>query len=191
MLENTLNELSEKKKEPTKTLGIHCLLIALLVSYCSFNLSSFEPNIASKLRQEGRFDEAVKAYERHIENRLADEDRKPEENPFFYYLLIGDTYLDKGDRESAELSYLKALENKVEKELVADRFRLVAKWLEKKDELQKAIDLLHKHRDLDELFFDSDIDRLHKLSVEAEEKILKEGKAGATAPSPPPQTQGH
>lgn len=120
---------------------------------------------AEKLRKNGKYESAIEEYKRHIAVRLAKEDKPKDENPYFYYLLIGESYLRLGELEKAEESYSTALKQEVNTTLVADGFRQIAGEYEKREDYDAAIEILRKHRELDDLLYDAQMDRLHKKSV--------------------------
>lgn len=162
------------------------ILLAIFLSgitlYCAgcLSLGKSQAIIAEELRKEGKFKEAIEHYETHIENRIADSKRSAEENPHFYYLLIGDIYLEIDQFDDARGAYDTARENIILKEtnieetplalLVLDRYRTLGSYLEKQEKLQEAIDLLKEYRDLDPAKFDHDIDRIHKKMVKKEQE---------------------
>lgn len=138
---------------------------------------------AAELRTEGRPADAVAEYLLHIDERLARSGRDESENPYFYYLLIGDTYLETGDRERAKESYERARKEGVEKDLVADRYRRLAESFENANDLDGAITILREGRELDPEMLDFEIDRLHKKAIEAEDKAS--GTSDTTTPELP------
>ena len=115
------------------------------------------------------YDLAIESYKKHIQNRLTNKHRPKEENPYFYYLLIGDLYLKKMDVPRAIGAYQKALDENVGKELTAERFRLLGKWYEEQARFDEAFAVLRRFRHLDPMLFDLEIDRIykHQLSTEA------------------------
>jgi tetratricopeptide (TPR) repeat protein len=175
----TLNPLATKACEISR-LGLKCWLYAALfpalLSGCSFyyGFGTFEfsrnhRNQAESLTKEGRYQEAIAEYKLHLEQRLADPRRPADENPYFYYLMIGDMHLKLSDPAGAQTAYETARNEGVETALVSDRFRLLAQWYEERREHEKAIAVLHQFRDLDPLMFDYEIDRIHKTMVREEE----------------------
>lgn len=124
---------------------------------------------ASRLRYEQRYDEAIEEYRKHIDSRLSDSRREPDENPYFYEILIGDVLLDKGEPSQALESYLSAKDHEVEIPLATDRIRRVASYYREKGQYREALELLHKYRELDEFIFDIDIDEVAKLLVRKED----------------------
>lgn len=123
------------------------------------------------LRQK-EYDKACHEYELHIERRLAVEDRPEWENPYFYYLLIGDVRLRQENVPAALKAYEFAEKMKVETQLVSDRYRYVAGWYEKKGDFRSAIEILERYRDRDPLLFDSMLDRLAKQLTAAEDRRI-------------------
>ncbi|MCC6220127.1 MAG: tetratricopeptide repeat protein [Deltaproteobacteria bacterium] len=134
----------------------------------SFSYPGAHRELAEKLRQEGKADEAIAHYRKHIDERLADKHRKDSENPYFYYILIGDIYLETNRPTEALAFYKQAEESQVQREFVIDRLRQVASYFENESSKEKAIELLRANRDLDPLLFDADIDRIHKEIVKSE-----------------------
>ena len=55
-----------------------------------------------------RFQEAIKEYEAHMNDRLTLTNRPDWENPYFYLLAIGDAHCKEGDPNAALKSYQKA-----------------------------------------------------------------------------------
>jgi len=161
----------------TKPSFVRALLaggLLLFLSGCNFFFFWWTPQIsnakqAGQLRAEGKHDEAVAAYRKHISARLKDSRREPDENPYFYEILIGDTFLEKGDADAALESYLSAKQHEVESPLVGDRIRRIARFYRDKGEYRRGLDLLHQYREMDDFGFDSDIDELAKLLMKAEE----------------------
>ena len=123
---------------------------------------------AEVLRRDKKYSEAIEQYRLYIEQRLAEKHVPEEQNPFFYYLLIGDSYLGLSDPASAKESYLIARDNKAEPDLVAAKLRSLALYYEDRKQYQDAIDVLQEFRELDPLLFDLDIDRNHKKMLEPE-----------------------
>lgn len=155
--------------------AVAILAATLAISGCSLvRIFTWDPpgehrRRAEQLRAEGKAEEAIQEYLLHIDERLADEGRPEEENPHFYYIFIGDIYLDAGDVSKALGAYSSAQQLGVYEEFIIDRFRQVARFYEDRGELQKAIEFLSAHRALDIDLFDADIDRLHKKIVAQEE----------------------
>lgn len=120
---------------------------------------------AESLRSEAAYDAAVQEYLQHIDERLADTGRPEEENPYFYYIFIGDIYLEQGSPARALGSYGSAMQQGVPMEFIIDRYRRIAQHYEEKGEIQRAIDFLTENKAMDELLFEAEIDRLHKKLV--------------------------
>jgi tetratricopeptide (TPR) repeat protein len=132
-----------------------------------------EADRAEALWGEGKKEEAIEAYEAHIQNRMKRKKRLPNENPYFYKLMIGDIYLELDKAEEAEKAYLVAHEKKVSPPLCADRLRKIGRYYEERKEYEKAFEILRKHRELDSLLFDLEIDRLHKSLVNSKKKQVE------------------
>ena len=114
---------------------------------------------SDELLKENKYQEAIQELELHINERL--KVKRPEwENPYSYYLDIGDIYLKQDKIDSALEYYNKALTLNVKKDLIADRMRSVALYYEEHNQLKAAIEHLQKHRDLDPDFTDMMMDRL-------------------------------
>ena len=131
---------------------------------------------AAILREEKKYHEAIVAYEKHIEERSLDQKRPADENPAFYYLLIGDIYLELQDPDKALKSYEQSLAAQISPDLVSYKLRMLAHWYEAQNQLEQAIAHLQRFRESDPVMFDFDIDRLHKkqLSNEDAERKLPE-----------------
>jgi len=130
----------------------------------SYNLSK-----AEEKTREGKYDQAINFYKDHIEERLESKSRPKAENPFFYYLIIGDLELRQNSVEEALAAYELAEEKGVDKGLVSDRFRFVSSWYEKKGEYEKAVEILTRYNDRDPLLFDLVRDRIVREIIEAED----------------------
>ena len=151
------------------------LVCLILINGCSLtgvrhkelpnDVSLSHAEAAEKLRKNGKYDSAIEEYKIHIQVRLAKEDKPKDENPYFYYLLIGESYLRLGELEKAEEAYTTALKQDVNITLVADGFRQISGEYEKRQDYDAAIEILRKHRELDDLLYDAQMDRLHKKSV--------------------------
>jgi len=151
----------------------HSIFISIIFSAChplflGQERVSLLQEAEELLRQE-RYDDAVQTYERHLKNRLALEHRPEWENPYFYYLMVGDIRLKQDRGEEALASYLRAQSEGVDLLLIADRIRTVARWYERRGELEQANELLMKHRELDPLMFDTMLDRIARAITAREE----------------------
>jgi tetratricopeptide (TPR) repeat protein len=169
-----------------------CFLVvgALLCLLCGcrvygslfYGEAEFDPHlsnaqIAQQLRDEGKLQQAIERYKLHIQRRLNDSHRPADENPYFYYALIGDIYLQMNDVEKAKEAYETARNQGVDPMLIKDKFRGVARWYEERGQYEEAIAILRLYRDLDPLMIDADIDRNHKKMVtEEQEKESQEQK---------------
>ena len=129
---------------------------------------------AEECSRENKFEKAISEYEKHIQYRLALEERPEWENPYFYYLIIGDLYLRKGDVARSLASYELAELHGVDLSLVTDRFRMVSHWYEKQELLQKAVEILTKYRERDPLMFDDVLDRLSKELVRQQDSAASQ-----------------
>lgn len=119
--------------------------------------------------ERGEYGKGQATYHRHMQERLSDKSRPEWENPYFYLLLIGDCYLRQGQVEQAIASYQEAQKQDVPQELVADRYRAVARWYEEHESLEKAFEFLQANRHLDPLLFDVMLDRIAKAIVKRED----------------------
>ena len=125
---------------------------------------------AERHRENGETSNAVLAYEKHLKNRLKQENLAGDENPNFYYILIGDTFREAGELTKALVAYEEAQKRKVKEKLVGDRFRLMAKSFEEINDFESAFEILKKHRELDPFSFDLALDLMHKRFVEVEKE---------------------
>lgn len=156
------------------TLLLRAIYFSLVLSLCSCTFSVYtykgksyysEADRAEALQAGGELEKAIEAYEAHIKNRISSKKRFSNENPYFYKLMIGDLHLKLDQIDEAEKSYLSACNHKVSPPLCADRLRKMGRYFEEKKEYDKAFEILRKHRELDILLFDLEIDRLHKSIV--------------------------
>ena len=120
---------------------------------------------AQSLENNKKFEQAIELYRKHFEMRLADRSRNDDENPFFYFVLIGDNYLKLNKPEEAKTAYDTAKINDVKNNILADRYRQLAQYYKNLQQFETAITLLRQYRDLDALAFDYDIDALHKEMI--------------------------
>lgn len=156
------------------------------ISFFSFSYNGFPSryDYAKHLIEEKKYDEAIAEYHLHIDERLNSPTRPTDENPFFYYILIGDVYLKKNDINSALGAFKTAHENQVHDKLVLDRFRQVSDIYVSEKKFDIAIELLNTYREIDSLLVDSDIDRIHRTMVEAEDESKKENGTDSISPVP-------
>ena len=144
------------------------LTLILLVSACGFTPVPHSEN-AKQYVKEKKYNEAISEYEKHIKERLEIKNRPDWENPYIYYLDIGDIYLEEKDPGNALKYYLLAKEHDVKPAYVSDRMRYLASWYEEQGDLKAAIIHLKKYRDLDPTIFDLMLDRIAKKLVKQEE----------------------
>lgn len=152
------------------------LIFAILIAQgCAlrFTASASHGTKAQQHQEDEEFIEAITEYRLHLAERIERKTQK-EENPYFYYLLIGDCYLSLENVNEAEKNYLIAKQNQVSLSLVAERLRRIGNWYEERNELEQALLFLKKYRDLDPLLFDLETDRIHKKFVAAEIKKERE-----------------
>ena len=151
-----------------RSLSLLSLLGLLGIGGCFFSSPSHLLR-AEELRAAGKFEPAIKEYQAYIDQRIERKDYTDSDNPYFFYLLIGDSYLGMEDPAKAEESYLKAKENGTADNLVAGKLRGIGQFYELRGRYAEAIEFLRKHRELDPLLFDLDIDRNHKSLISAED----------------------
>ncbi len=128
---------------------------------------------ADNLMKRGQYREAINEYQQHLNSRLADRTRAPDENPHFYLVLIGDAYVKLNEPKAAKSAYEQALAHNVEREIISDRLRGLGRWYAERKAFDEAIQVLREHRELDAIMFDYEIDRTHKLWVDHEENTQK------------------
>lgn len=166
--------------------SITACLLALMLSFqltaCARFARMFGPDkqleLAEQFLRQSRYDDAISAYRKHIDERLALEDRPEWENPWFYLLMIGDVELRAGQPEKAILSYTEAETRGVDTSLVLDRYRSTAAWYEKEGRLAEAANLLATQRDRDPLIFNGMLDRISR------EIVAQEDSPAAPLPTP-------
>ena len=124
--------------------------------------------IAQQHEARGEYDQAISSYLKHIDSRL--QTKIIGENPYFYYLLIGDIYLKTEDPLAAKKAYDTARTNKVEASFVVDRAKLLAKYFSSKNNFDQAISTLNEYRELDSAAIDYEIDFIHKQMLTFEDK---------------------
>lgn len=129
---------------------------------------------AEESTRQDEYEEAIEHYKQHIEFRLAQGKKPSWENPYFYYLIIGDLYLKMKAPLKAIESYTFAEKQEVEPGLISDRLRLVASWYAQEGEYEKAIEVLSEYNDRDPILFDLTRDRLAREHVEELERSLED-----------------
>lgn len=170
------------RRRITRTMAVCSLCLMLSSCQGGFFYRSFSVSSQTYLEQadyligEGQLDQAIEMYKRHIDYRLGVKNRAEWENPYFYYLLIGDLYLKQDKPEESLAAFELAEDKNVERPLLSDRYRLVAGWYEKHNDLKQAVSVLKKYRDRDELMFDAMLDRLSKELTRQEERLRKTKK---------------
>lgn len=147
----------------------------LLLTIGCFNQGSENLRRADELSREGRYQEALEAYRKHMEYRLSVPDRPTWENPYFYLLLIGDEHLRQGEPTQALEQYEEAERKEIHPTLISDRYRAVARWYEEHGQLRQALDLLQRFRDRDSLLFDAMADRVARALTEQENAQSADG----------------
>ncbi len=160
-------------------LRFYLATVVLLLSLTSCRIGRSTPGIeeslsyhlrnAERYTREKEYEKAIQSYTMHMQERL-DLKEKPEwENPYFYWLLIGDLYLKSENVKEALKAYELAENEKVSPGLISDRYRYVAHWYAERDKYDEAIEILTKYRDRDDLLFDLTRDRIARDMVSAEE----------------------
>lgn len=114
------------------------------------------------LRSAGNYSEALEGYTNRMSARAADSSRPEEENPAFYWLLIGDTYLEMSKPLDAEISYQNALDGGVSVQLFTDRIRQLGRWYSTLGDSEAALSVYRRYRTYDEVGFDAEIDETAK-----------------------------
>lgn len=138
------------------------LLIFLALTGCTPFTDASHRGKADRYYKEGNFELAIHEYERHIQERLKISSRPEWENPYLYYLDIGDSYLGLERPEQALETYFEAENRGVEVRFINDRIRSLARWYEERGERLKAINLLKTYRERDSLLFDMMLDRISR-----------------------------
>lgn len=144
------------------------LVLGALSACVSLTQPSNPTEKAEQLAAEGKHQEAIAVYERHISDRLAVSDRPEWENPYFYLLSIGDLYLSMEQPDQALKSFQEAEKQGVSADLVSDRYRALASWYVEHQQLEKALQILKTYRERDSLLFDSMLDRVARALTEQE-----------------------
>lgn len=150
------------------------IAVSLLSSSCRGVLSvggAYKLREAEEYLRQERYDDAISAYQAHMEERLKLRNRPDWENPYFYYLLIGDIELGRDRVDDALHAYQLAEQHHIHRSLISDRYRYVANWYEKHGEYEKALELLTQHRELDPLLFDATLDRIAKALIRSAEPV--------------------
>ena len=107
----------------------------------------------------GKVSIAVNALEEYVKQRDK-EQLLPGENPSFYFITMGDLYLDSRDPIQAELKYEEAERRAVDKSLVADRYIRLAEFLRIEGKTGQAMEVLNRHAALNPLVFDGYRDKV-------------------------------
>jgi tetratricopeptide (TPR) repeat protein len=142
------------------------IAISVVLFSCKTSLGGYSKlKSAEEFMRHKKYDEAISAYKEHINSRLSQKDRPDWEDPYFYYLMIGDIELQRGQLEQALASYALAQEKGIHSSFISDRYRFAAGWLESQGKLEEARQILIKYRELDPLLFDAKLDRIAKEIV--------------------------
>lgn len=119
---------------------------------------------AESFYEAGKYEDAIREYERHISMRQ-EEKRQEWENPDFYQIRIASLYL-KLDKVDEALKTIKIAEQKkVEKDLILDGIREIAEYLAAHDKIDAAIDLLDSYKSYDETYVDGLVDKIGKSAL--------------------------
>lgn len=145
------------------------LILTLALLGCHQQPPSIHNLDRSALQQTGRYKELIKAYQNHIAQRLSVKNRPEWENPYLYFLDIGDIFLEQNQLEQALHYYHMAEEQGVKPAFVTDRLRHVARWYEERGDLHAALKHLQQHRERDPLLFDAMLDRLAREIIRQED----------------------
>lgn len=151
-------------KNPAAVLK-YAVLTSLMIFLCSchgFSGGKSKLDKAEDLVQQEKYEEAITIYKEHMSERLSAKNRPDWENPYFYYLLIGDIELRRSNVNAAIEAYKTAQANDIPINLISDRMRYIATWYEEKGEYEEALAILKANRQLDPLLFDSMLDRISK-----------------------------
>lgn len=150
----------ERCRTVTASVRLSILIISVLFLGCQAQNHLLE---AESFSEAGKFEDAIKSYELHIEARLK-EDRKEWENPHFYQIRIAELYLKLNNSEEALRRIKLAEDKKVEKDLILDGIREVAEYFAVRNKVDEAIDLLDSYRSFDESYIDGLVDKIVKKS---------------------------
>lgn len=132
----------------------------------SFRSQSYA-EIARNYESQENYEAAIRAYLKHIAMRI--DSSATGENPYFYYLLVGDDYLKLNNPSEAKIAYDTAKTNHVDSPLLVDRAKLLAKYYAKQNAFDQAINILNDYRELDQVSIDYEIDYIHKQMLEFED----------------------
>jgi len=154
---------------------IFCISCLILSACFSIRTESYAER-AQRFEQSGDYESAIIFYEKHFNARMEDEKRPSDENPYFYYILIGDNYLKLDDPTAAKKAFDTAKEHNVAVGFLVDRYKQLARYYRAKANYNQALEILHAYRSLDDLSFDYEIDSIHKEMVAKEEANEINGK---------------
>ncbi len=152
-------------------------LLLFVIFACSHN-NNYQLTKALQATESKHYGQAIEYYQKHIKIRLKEKDRPKWENPYIYYLDIGDLYLMQKDPNSALTYYLDADEKKVEAGYVNDRLRFLAEYYYKNNEKQKAIEHLKKYKNRDPLIFGLMLNRIAQQIVAEETAAVEINQLG-------------
>jgi len=159
------NTLSSKEYERSllSRAGALCALISPLISLifsaCASSHLAGSIEEAESLSEQGRYEDAIKSYREHIDQRsLAS--RPDWENPYFYLIRISELELELGQPDEALKACTEAEQQGVDPRLISDRYRAIASWHIERGESQQAFEILKQNRARDPLLFDALLDRV-------------------------------
>ncbi len=155
------NTLSSKEYERSllSRAGALCALISLIFSACASSHLAGSIEEAESLSEQGRYEDAIKSYREHIDQRsLAS--RPDWENPYFYLISISELELELGRPYEALKACAEAERQGVDSRLISDRYRAIASWHIERGESQQAFEILKQNRERDPLLFDALLDRV-------------------------------
>ena len=173
-IDKTMRKKQIKNKLLSKLfLYLLVIITCIFVPACRSMNSRNKLDSAEELLRQDKYEEAIKLYKDHMNSRLTLKNRPEWENPYFYYLLIGDIELRRSNVSAAVENYKIAQVNGIHESLISDRFRYIASWYEEKGKLEEAINILKENRALDPLLFDAMLDRLARdlIKKQDEDKI--------------------
>lgn len=149
---------------------IYIIFLTVLFSNCSIFEAKQTGNIKAKeLVKREEYDKAITKLEEHIRERTKVKNKPKWENPYIYYLDIGDIYLKKNEPEKALKYFLVADSKKVDKAYINHRLRSIANYYVSKNQYEKAIKHLNSFKHRDELLFGLMLDRIAREIVEKED----------------------
>lgn len=137
---------------------------SIIFSSCAFKNYR---QLAQEAQSSGETELAISLYKEHIQQRLTAKDRPEWENPWFYYLVIGDIFLKNGDIDKAVIYYIEAEKKGVKTEYVTDHIIRIALHYEEKEQYSEALKHLQNYKDRDPDFFNLIMDRIARKAAES------------------------